>query len=517
MKVLWKRMALTALAAIMASGMAFAGGGQAKSGGGTGFTVLTMRWGDMGDTFAQNQWIKNLENRTGVKIKWQVVSSSDWNEQKNIMLAGGELPDIVFGNMTFNDSDIINNIEYFLPLDDLIERNMPNYKKAMQAIPAFRSVTTFPDGKIYSLAKNLPARPAACNQPVINKKWLDKLGLKVPTTLDELTAVLRAFKQQDANGNGDSGDEIPISFGRDYTSNLLDPFGVNSYRNPADGICSINGQFTFMETSENYRAGIKWLGQLYREGILDPECFTQDDQMLNGKRQAANAPRVGFDYQWSSDAVFGKWSDEYIVIAPIKGPDGKAYAFGDSNGVHSIQRNEALITRACKNPAGAAAWIDNFYDSEASIQNFWGAIGTVITKQSDGTYTLNDPPKGTSADAWYWEQSLRDFGPKYIEPGFSDKLKLNPAVGDGLKLDVAKLANNIVTDPFPVVIQTAGESAELATLSTDIFNYTAQMRAKWVTQGGIDADWPAYLAQLKRMGVDRYMEIKMAAYNRMKK
>jgi putative aldouronate transport system substrate-binding protein len=480
------------------------------------FTVLTMRWGDMGDSFVQNQWLKDLEARTGVKIKWQAVSSSDWPEQKSIMLAGGELPDIVFGNMTFNDADIINNIEYFVPLDDLIDQYMPNYKKALETIPALGAVTTFPDGKKYSLAKNLPSRPTVRNQPVINKKWLDNLGLAVPETLDDLTEILRAFKQRDANGNGDPNDEIPVAFGNDYAADLLNPFGINSYRDPSNGICSIGGQFVFYEMHDNYRAGIKWLNQLYREGILDPESFTQDDQMLNGKRQAANASRIGFDYQWSSDAVFGKWSDEYIIIPPIKGPDGKAYAFGENTGVFSIQRNEALITTACKDPAAAAAWIDNFYESEASIQNFWGAIGTVISKHDDGTYTLNDPPAGTSADAWYWDQSLRDFGPKYVEPGFSSRIKLNPATGDGLKLEVAKLAEGMVTDPYPDVIHTAEETAELATLSADIFSYTAQARAKWVTQGGIDAEWDGYIAQLKRMGLDRYMEIKMAALSRMR-
>jgi putative aldouronate transport system substrate-binding protein len=43
------------------------------------------------------------------------------------------------------------------------------------------------------------------------------------------------------------------------------------------------------------------------------------------------------------------------------------------------------------------------------------------------------------------------------------------------------------------------------------------MRAKWVTKGGIDADWNGYIDQLNKMGVQRYMEIKMAAYNRIKK
>lgn len=53
--------------------------------------MLTMRWGDMGDSFTKNQWLIDLEARTNVKINWQTVSNTDWEEQKNILLAGGEL------------------------------------------------------------------------------------------------------------------------------------------------------------------------------------------------------------------------------------------------------------------------------------------------------------------------------------------------------------------------------------------------------------------------------------------
>jgi putative aldouronate transport system substrate-binding protein len=74
----------------------------------------------------------------------------------------------------------------------------------------------------------------------------------------------------------------------------------------------------------------------------------------------------------------------------------------------------------------------------------------------------------------------------------------------------------MVTDPYPDVIHTAAETAELATLTADIFSYTSQARAKWVTRGGIDAEWDGYVAYLKRMGLDRYMEIKMAALARMR-
>ena len=49
------------------------------------------------------------------------------------------------------------------------------------------------------------------NKPYIRKTWLDALGLEIPTTVEEYHNVLKAFKEQDANGNGDPNDEIPYS------------------------------------------------------------------------------------------------------------------------------------------------------------------------------------------------------------------------------------------------------------------------------------------------------------------
>ena len=47
------------------------------------------------------------------------------------------------------------------------------------------------------------------NRMFINKAWIDKLGLSMPTTTDELKAVLKAFHDQDPNGNGVQ-DEIGV-------------------------------------------------------------------------------------------------------------------------------------------------------------------------------------------------------------------------------------------------------------------------------------------------------------------
>jgi putative aldouronate transport system substrate-binding protein len=476
--------------------------------------VLTTRWGSMGDSFKKNAWLVNLEKETNIKINWQVQSLNDWNEQKSILLSSKQLPDIVIGSQTFSSEDVVNNQDMFRPLDDLITKYMPNYQKALKEYPELKRVCTYPDGKMYSLGKNLPCRPTIGDQPIINKAWLEKLNLKVPTNITELENVLKAFKEKDPNGNG-KADELPIiGTNKKINMHLLDPF-MNM--DPYDtNFVMENGKPAYKYTTEGFKAGVQWLHKLYQEGLIDKEAFTADQSMDTAKNQNANSARVGFEYAWTPDSDFGKWSNQYEAIAPIAGPNGERRASGDLNGFSSITGNEVEITTSCKHPEIAARWLDQFYTNEASIQNFWGAIGTVITKNSNGTYQLNDPPKGTSADAWYWDQSLRDFGPKYVEKSFQSKIKLSDKNGDGLKLKIAKLGEPYLQkEYYPAsIMHTEDEYNELPSLVTDIENYVDTTLAKWVTSGGVETGWDAYKQKLDEMGLSKYVKIQTDAYNR---
>ncbi|MEV5027085.1 extracellular solute-binding protein [Paenibacillus sp. LPE1-1-1.1] len=472
--------------------------------------VLTVRWGNMGDTFKSNKWLQDLEKESNVKINWQVMSSNDWGEQKSIMLASGTLPDIILGDNVFSDSDIVNNLTYFLPLDDYIDEYMPNLKAALLETPEMKKISTFPDGKMYSLPARLPSRPMTTMQPVINKAWLERLGLDIPSNIEDLYNVFKAFKEKDPNQNG-KADEIPFSGSVDISMDFLNPFGITDLN--GNSMMLKEGDPIFYPASNEYKEGLKWAHKLYSEGLIDQELFTQDNTMSTAKQQNPDAALIGFSNQWIPDAVFGKWKDEYATIPSIAGPDGNRYQTGDPVGL-SLRRNELLITTSSKHPEVAARWADQFYTNEASIQNFWGAIGTVIQKNDDGTYALMSPPEGTSADAWYWEQSLRDFGPKYVSPSFEKNIILDEKTGDGLKLVIDKLSNEYVTEPFPNVMYSAEEFQELPTLTTDIDSYVKTTRAQWITKGNIDEEWDAYIKQLNAMGLERLVEIRTDAYER---
>lgn len=156
------------------------------------------------------------EEQTGVNIEWTVIPSTSQAERIATTFASGELPDL-FVNM-LNNSDVLTYgmSGALLPISDYLEY-MPNFSSILETMPDVKAAVTMPDGKIYGLPQiNMwsvwPGNGVYQRSSVfINKNWLEKLGLEVPTTTDELIEVLRAFKEQDPNGNG-IADEIPLSF-----------------------------------------------------------------------------------------------------------------------------------------------------------------------------------------------------------------------------------------------------------------------------------------------------------------
>ena len=217
-KNLKKGMSLVLTASMAAGLLAGCGSGSGESSstasGGEDvptYRIATVRWTDTWPTdFLESGVMKELEEKHGINIEWEIYYNSDWSEQKSLLLASGDLPDAFLGSICLNTSDMTQNKSLFLDLTDLInEENMPNLTSIFESDPEMKAVCTDRDGKIYSLPKKLGLRPEACgNSLYINKEWLDNLGLEIPTTYEELETVLEAFVTEDADGDGDPTNEI---------------------------------------------------------------------------------------------------------------------------------------------------------------------------------------------------------------------------------------------------------------------------------------------------------------------
>lgn len=473
------------------------------------YKIATVRWSDWGDKFLEG-FVEETEKEAGIKIDWDIYQNSEWGDKKSLLLAGGDLPDAFFGSLALSDADVAKNTGVFIPLEDLIEENMPNLKAAFEEDPALRAMVTSPDGHIYSLPKKLPLRPIAGNSMFINQKWLDNVGLSMPETYQEFYEVLKAFKEEDANGNGDPNDEIPYGGG---IMEFLLPFGL-----PKGAYSSTmtikDGEPVYIPTDKAYQEGIEWMHKAYTEGLIDQETFTQDASMADSKRKGEEGSLVGAANGWTPDATFGPNAGEYVQMPALEGPDGERYVMTDAP-VYS--RNELMITSKAEDPAKLLKWADQFYTEDASIQTFYGSFGTGVEKLDDGTYKVLDAPKGESADIYAWIHSFRDFGPKYVSEGFNSKVTLPKSGGDGLKLELDKQINQYAKEQFPNVVYTAEEMNRLSALGTDIDSYIASMQSKWIVEGGVDKEWKSYISQLNKMGLEEYLNIQKDAYKRYQK
>lgn len=487
------------------------------------FKIATVRWTDAWPTdYLESGVMKQLEEQAGINIEWQVYYAGDWGEQKSLLLASGDLPDAFFGSCGITDSDISQNKAYFVELSDLIDANMPNLKAVFEKEPELLARAQDRNGEIYSLVKKLPLRPTVCGDVMfINQDWLDNLGLKTPTTLDELTEVLVAFATQDADGDGDPTNEIPITGNKgDYVMSahlrtLLAPFGTMVSRDNNYMGLDANGNPIFVPIQENYIAAVLWMHEMYKAGVLDPEFFTQEESMRTSKLQADGGSQVGLVTGWTADAQVGLNVDQFKVLEAVEGIDGQHYV-ENAQDYLDISDKELIITTSCSDPAKLLQWADLFYDNLVSMQTFYGSIPDQIQDNGDGTYEVLVPSDGSSLDTSAWSYSMRDFGPKYMDPDFYSNVSLPADQGDGIKLAEDKVNAKYVTDgknkPFPVVRYTDEELARLTTLGTDIYRYVEAQFAHWVVDGGIENEWNSYLEQLDAMGLQELIQIQTTAY-----
>lgn len=139
-----------------------------------------------------------LAEKTNVQVDFETVSGDGATEKLNLVLASNKLPDIFFSGLISTMINKYAGMGLFLPLNDLIDQYAPNIKAVLEERPDIKNAITMPDGNIYSIPAVNANAGIPTTQLCINKTWLDKLGLEVPTTTDEFYEILKAFKTQDS-------------------------------------------------------------------------------------------------------------------------------------------------------------------------------------------------------------------------------------------------------------------------------------------------------------------------------
>lgn len=462
---------------------------------------------------AQIDVFRQIEEMANVKFEWTVIRSG-WDEKKATMLASGDLPDMILST-GINDTDIAQNTEYFVPLNDYLGQ-MPNLSRVFEEAPALKAASTQLDGNIYSVPSQSFFGGESRGCTVINKAWLDKLGLEVPKTLAELKEVLIAFRDQDPNGNG-VNDEIPMDmYAIDFASHYsilkhLGSWGMPSFDNQI--FITDDGQVVMSYTTEQYKELVKYAADLWKENLINKEAFTQDYTMFQANAQNPEIPLVGMTNGYSiANRVGTQWEDQYVVCGPFEVGDGTTPYYLTAN---NIGTNKGIITTSCKDVDAAVRVLDALYDEKISVQIMLGSIGDTMTYQ-DGKYVMTEPTDGSDVDRWKWINSIADNGAFYISRETQDRIALLPGYYD--RLEQSDFYKDSFRDSavalYPAMAKMSPEDAsELALLRADIYNYISNRFATWVTSGGVEEEWADYLKQLDAMQIGRVREIYQNAYD----
>ena len=464
---------------------------------------------------------KRLEEKTNVHVEWRTIQADQWGDKITLEMSNIKtLPDFVF-NANFGDSDLLRYAKQgvIIPLEDYIDKYMPNLTKVFEEAPEYKAMCTDENGHIWALPwiEQLGYEKTAIQtvgyMSFINTAWLDFLGLDMPTTVDEFEAVLVAFRDNaDALKAefGIDGDIIPMACimndGDQDPSILINGFG-EGYGDPDRGThlaVTDDKEVICIATTEGFKKGIAWLHSLYEQNLIDPEAFTQEWSTYVAKGKSG---RYGVCFSWDVANVVPSlegWAPLPALTADVRNitPATASYTSG-------FNRGRCVVTAAAKNPALVCSWLDQMYDPFQSPQNNWGTYGEdddfdifVLGTNADGEEMLQHAPLGDASPVEVREAESVN-GPLAILDSYYGKYVTLPDDA-AYRLDWIK---EIYTPDMntkyviPNVFMNSEDNTQVSNLLADISKRINTAKSDWVMNGFTDADWDQLQKDLEAYGL----------------
>lgn len=468
-----------------------------------GFTMAGYDHEDTGRDWTQNLFFQRMEERTGVHFELsQYKTQAAWQAAKDGMLAGTvELPDALFkADLTTRETIEWLNAGKIIDLKPYLAEHAPNLWALLQSHEDWMEAVTLPTGEIAAL----PAIDELQfnNAMWINKTWLTKAGLSMPTTADELTEVLRVFRDRDMNGNGKRNDEVPLTFSSLWDLRFLaHAFGINA--NDYYITMDENGTVSEILTTDANRAFLTWLHQLWTEGLLDGNGFSGLRNLSTNTDEDADIVYGVLLSSTPAELVPAASLRDYVLLDPLV-YDGKQ-VYRDLTG--DVIRGTFAITSACEDPAALLAWVDSLYTEEGFILAEAGQDGEEFTWNDDGTW-LWETTNSTQLSSLLPEVTMRS---GISMPGYASipfQQKIDDAATAHVVEQLLRL-KSFDSLPYPLVYLTEAQQTRLSELIGAIGQY-AEQQMVWFVAGDValtDETWAEFCEQVDALGAAEMVSI----------
>ncbi len=459
--------------------------------------------------FGETEFAKELEKRTGVKIDYVEASATNAGEKFNLMIAGGELTDMINYSWNYYPGGAQAAVDdgVVLPLNDMMDAGWaPNFTALMEEYPDIAKDAKTDSGLFYATGTVAPERELNTTAgPIVRLDWLEELGLDKPETIDDWYTVLKAFKEK-------KGAKAPLSLS---LSGIGSGAFIGAYKVAYD-FYRVGDEVKFGPAEPAYKEFLTTMNKWYKEGLLDANFSTVDAatitaNMINGVSGAtwnALGGGIGALTTANPDALYGG--------APYPThKKGETPWFGQASARFGIR---TAITTQCKDPELAMKWLDYNYSEDGHMLTNFGIEGvTYEMVDKDGekypqyTELVTKNPDGLSMSQVFVKYSNAGQAGSYRQ----DARYLEQYAGLPQQQDAWKTWVN--TDTFehniPQVNIADEDASEYSTIYADITTYRDEMYVKFIMGTESLDNFDKYVAEMEKMGLEKMIAMKQAGYD----
>ena len=454
-----------------------------------------------------------LKEQFNVVLEWNDIQSSAFSDIINTILASEEYPEI-FWNLNHESSIKNMGLEgYLRPLEGYLDQ-MPNYtalwsEADLETMLKFCSAS---DGHLY-YTPNQNYRTASMSW-IYRKSAFDENGWEMPTTPEELYELLKEIKAADP-------DSVPMPSGGNWgnaVKGMQIAYGVTNTKSYVD---AWTGEFIpYGYTQDAFREALKWTNTFYKEGFMDPEFATSND---NRRTEFFANGKAYIEYQYVESALWAETTmkplfpdvDWEFTGYNISADPSKGYLYQRDNTFFAY--GYAFTDKISdEGLARMLDWCDYISTDEGATFMCMGVEGVTYQKNADGTLQFMDHmyhstrnPEGTQP--WKYGMYmgiLRQTEDYTREVGKDANLVISAAFNSD--------PNAHYSPAFPTAY-TPDQESRLATLDTQIGDMAEEYILKFI-MGQLDPNddnaWSQYLAALDNAGIQEASQIRIESYEK---
>ena len=484
---------------------------------------------------ATNYFFTRYEEKSNVHIEWTTAPESDLETKRNLVLASGDLPDAFLGcSFSARDEMLYGDQEkLLLPLNDLIKDYGVWLNKFFSMKPSLKASITTPSGSIYSLPDFYTNLYVQYPQKAwVRQSWLDKLGMKVPTTTDELVELLKAIKSTDINGNGKK-DEIGFvgsknGWFQDVRGYLISPFILNvrdgKGPNAFDQLVVENGKVNCVLNRPEYKEALQWMHSLAKDGLLELNSFVWERAQVRTMGDNTDNPVIGIG---AGASAIGNLTtkmeieSDYVMLPPLKGPSGNSFSLYSPQ---QFSGGMMVITSNCKTPEVAMRWADWLYSPEGFMAHYFGKIGEDWEYAKEGMMNTLGNRQAIYHPLKYPDEPQNNYVYGFTIPGgnlveeelWADINPGEPNLYNKKQVEGTKqlYIGHEMPEIFPCNVYIDPKYAdEYANLKATIDKFYNETSIQFIAKGVTDSEWESYLKKLDSINFERWVELNQMIYD----